>query len=144
MSERASDKTRRHRAEQLVWGRILLQTKQALNAEKTQCIYRKALDAADAFWKDAISRWKPEDGYRKAFAEVSVRGIEFAEYMGVLKALMGKGENTALGEEPEHFCAPEIDGLADNEKMSIETMGMFGGRENNRGRPPYLRIRLCG
>ena len=98
-----------------------------MNAEQTQAIYREVLDAADAFWKDAVARWNPEDGYREAFAEVSVRGMEFAEYMGVLKALMSKGEDAALGEEPEHFCAPELEGLADNEKVSIETMGMFGG-----------------
>ena len=107
--------------------RVLLQAKRSMNAEATQAVYRKALDASDAFWKDAIARWNPEDGYREAFAEVSVRGMEFTEYMGVLKALMGKGEDAALGEEPEHFCAPELDGLANNEKASVETMGMFGG-----------------
>ena len=107
--------------------RILLQAKQAMNADATRDAYREALDASDAFWRDAVARWNPEDGYREAFAEVSIRGMEFSEYMGVLKALMGKGEDAALGEEPEHFCAPELEGLADNEKASVETMGMFGG-----------------
>ena len=107
--------------------RILLQAKQAMNADATRDAYREALDASDAFWRDAVARWNPEDGYREAFAEVSIRGMEFSEYMGVLKALMGKGEDVALGEEPEHFCASELEGLADNEKASVETMGMFGG-----------------
>ena len=107
--------------------RVLLQAKQAMDAEATLATFREALDASDAFWRDAVARWNPEDGYREAFAEVSVRGMEFAEYMGVLKALMSKGEDAALGEEPEHFCAPELEGLAPNEKASIETMGMFGG-----------------
>lgn len=107
--------------------RVLLQAKQAMNASETRAVYREALDASDAFWKDALASWAPEDGYREAFAEVSVRGMEFTEYMGVLKALMSRGEDAALGEEPEHFCAPELEGLAENEKVSIEAMGMYGG-----------------
>lgn len=103
------------------------QAKEQLGVDQIRTLYANELKKSAQMWRDIVSDFNAEDDMFKATADIQVEGMKLNQFKDKLMSVLSGKDYSVLSEHPEHFQFTTSIDNNDNEKIGMETMGMYGG-----------------
>lgn len=106
---------------------ILLEAKCSLGADGIRELYQDELERSAQLWREIVKDYSEGEEMIPAIAWLEVSGMTLEQFQKKAALVLSGGDRSVMSEHPEHFGYGVYQNGDTNERLGIETMGMYGG-----------------
>ncbi len=104
-----------------------LKARSEIAADEFKKLYASELQRSARMWREIVRDYHDENPMIRATADLNIVGMTLEQFQEKMASVLSGGDSSVMTENPEHFCFTKTEDCKGQERMGVETMGMYGG-----------------